>query len=125
MEKSRRYMSSAACLLFVSQFFNYSKRDFGISIDSNLNYHGGHLMRAETGWDMHSWYSGLIIVIIAYLFYSNNRPLVYYIVSTIIMLPLSFGEGNGAIIGVISIAIAGYAIYLKTKENKIVKPKPA
>lgn len=117
-------MLSAACLLFISQFFNYTKRDFGISIDSDLNYHGGHLVKAETGWDMHSWYSGLIIVVIAYLFYSNIRILPYYIVSTIVMLPLALGEGNGAIMGIISIALAGYAVYLKTKENKMVKPKP-
>ncbi len=118
-------MLSAVGLLFISQFFNYSKRDFGISIDSDLNYHGGHLVKAETGWDMHSWYSGLIIVIIAYLFYNNSRSLPYYIVSTVVMLPLSFGEGNGAIMGIISIAVAGYATYLKTKENKMAKPKPA
>src|SRR6266511_88567 len=101
MEKSRKYMLSAVGLLFISQFFNYSKRDFGISIDSDLNYHGGHLVKAETGLDMHSWYSGLIIVIIAYLFYNNSRSLPYYIVSTVVMLPLSFGEGNGAIMGII------------------------
>ena len=115
-------MIAAACLLFVSQFFIYSSSQFfRPSVDMNLNYHGGALTPSETGWDLHSWYSGLIIGLIAYLFFSKSRPLIYYIVSIMIMLLLALGNGTGAIMGIISVVIAGYAIYLKTKENKLVK----
>ena len=118
-------MVAAACLLFISQFFDYSKRDFRApDVWNDLSLHGGHLNKAETGWDMHSWYSGIAIGIIACLFYSNKRSLPYYIVSTIIMLPLALGEGKGAIMGAVSIVLAGYAIYLKNKENKTADPKP-
>jgi len=116
-------MVGAACLLFISQFFNYSSREFTRPVtDSNLQFHGGSLTPSQTGWESHSWYAGLIIGLIAFLFFSNTRSLPYYIISIIIMLALSLGNGTGAIMGIISVAIAAYAIYLKIKENKKIPP---
>lgn len=91
--------------------------------DINLNYYGGSYTGAKTGWDWHSWYSGLIIGLIAYLFYSKTRSLIVYIISIIVMLADSLGTGLGANMGMISVVIAGYAIYLKRKETKLQTPK--
>lgn len=118
-------MVGAACLLFFSQFFNYADRNFGRPLtDNHLIFHGGYLEKAETGWEMHSWYTGIVFMTIAYLFYANHRSLPYYIVSVLIMLPLALGNGTGAVMGIISVALAAYAIYLKSKENKMVNTKP-
>ena len=117
-------MLAASCLLFISQFFNYSTSEFVKPMtDINLNYYGGSYTAAKTGWDWHSWYSGLVIALIAYLFYSKTRSMVFYILSVIFMLADSLGTGLGANLGMISVAVAGYAIYLKRKESKPALPK--
>jgi len=121
MEKSRKYMLVATALLFVSQFFAYSKREFTRPMTDGItgNYYGGMLTSSETGWQWHSWYLAVILGIIAYIFYSKTRSLVYYFVSIIVLLASALGTGMGANMGIIGVLIAGYSIYLKRKETKI------
>jgi hypothetical protein len=125
MEKSRKYMIAAACLLFISQFFTYSEMEFTKPMTDIVtgNFYGGAMTSSKTGWEWHSWQSGIIIGIIAWLFYTNSRSIIYYIVSIVIILALALGSGAGANMGYIAVIIAGYAIYLQKVENKSVKPK--
>ena len=115
-------MVTATCLLFLSQFFTYSERIFvKPDMDTDFSFHNGSLTLEKTGWDWHSWYSGVVIALIAYLFYSKTRSLFYYIVSIVIMFALALGTGTGATMGLISVALAGYAIHLKRRESKVIK----
>lgn len=126
MEKSRKYMIAATALLFVSQFFAYSEREFTRPMTdvTTGNYYNGALTPSQTGWQWHSWYLGIILGIIAYIFYSKTRSLVYYIVSLVVILASALGSGMGANLGIIAVVIAGYAIYLKRKESKVIAVVP-
>ena len=126
MEKSRKYMIAATVLLFVSQFFAYSEREFTKPMTdvTTGNYYNGSLTPSQTGWQWHSWYLAVILGIIAYIFYSKARSLGYYVVSIIVMLASALGSGMGANLGIIAVIIAGYAIYLKRKETKVITVIP-
>lgn len=122
MEKPRKFMLYSIGLLFLSQFFKYDS-DWAISpsfdYSTNRFTSTGYYYQAETGWGYHGWVGGLIIGLLAFFFYFRNPRLRSYWIALPFIMILAFGGSTGGAMGFISMLIAGYAIYLKRKEQKL------
>ncbi len=123
MEKSRKTILAGLALLFISQFFTYEPSghttitmDLGRNLTTGgLPYGGGN------GWHYHTLWAALVMAGIGWFFYSSSRNIVIYIIALLLFIGMGLGSGFGGILGLISIVIAGYSIYLKSKEMKLIK----
>ena len=122
LSKSRKYMVYAFILVFIAQFF-----DFGTVGYSYITTGGGFSLynRAsytQDGWHYHSWYSGIVMAFIAYMFYTKELSVKWYWVSAVVCLLLGAGSEFGGLLGLVSIIMGFYSVYLKRKELKAVVP---
>jgi hypothetical protein len=113
-------MVAAYVLVFIAQFF-----EFGSTYDSYQTRGGGFVLThpvdiAQNGWFYHSWISGVVMGVVAFIFFVSSPKVLWYWVAGVLCLLLSLGSGFGATLGLIATAIAGYAIHTKRKENKVV-----
>lgn len=120
METSRKTALAALALLFVSQFFQYtSSGQTTMTIDFSTHLISGGLpYGGETGWGLHAWWFHLPLCgLFAYLLYTAPRSVGIYWAGLVLFIIMGLGNGFGGTLGIISIAIYGYAIYKKTKEG--------
>ncbi len=116
MIRSQKFMVAAYGLVFIAQFFT-----FGYSSYHYTTTGGGMILSNEAkvehnGWFYHPWYFGIVMVIVAYIFYRTSPKFGWYWGAAILCLLLGFG----GLLGFVSIGLAGYAVYLKYKEQKAV-----
>ena len=124
MESSRKIMLGAIALLFFSQFFQYE--DIGhtsITMDFTRNLTTGGLpYGGGNGWNVHAWWAHLpLVVLFAYLFYSAPRHIAVYWISALLFIFMGLGDSTGGAMGLISIAVYGFAVYKKIKEQRVAK----
>ena len=120
LKSSQEFMVFAYIIVFIAQFFT-----FGFSSYSYTSYGGGFTLLneakvANNGWFYHSWWAVLIIMgIVLYSFFNRSPKVGWYWLAAVGCLILGLGNwwGLGAIV------LAGYSVYLKTKENKAAKIK--
>lgn len=117
MKRSQKFMISAYALVFIAQFFAfgtdsyfYTTRGGGFSLTNEAKV-------TNNGWHYHPWYCAIGMAIIAYIFYTQSPKISWYWAAAIICLILGFGGW----LGLISVVLAGYAVYLKNKERKKVE----
>ena len=111
-------MIYAYVLVFVAQFF-----DMGTTFYSYTTVGGGFSLYntasyATKGWDTKHWINGFIMVAIVYAFYTKSPQLGWYWAAAVLCLFYGLGSHFGGFLGLISIVMAGYAVFLKRKEVK-------
>lgn len=116
LKKSQKFMVTAYVLVFIAQFFN-----FGTSSYFYSTHGGGFTLFNEAkvennGWYYHPWYFGIVMGVVAYIFYTRYPKTAWYWAAAALCLILGFG----GILGFISIMLAGYAVYIKVKKEKAV-----
>ena len=117
MKRSQKFMAAAYVLVFIAQFFSFGTDSYYYTTRG-----GGFTLLNEgkvtnNGWYYHPWYFGIVMGVIAYVFYSQSPKISWYWTAAIFCLILGFGGW----LGLISVVLAGYAVYLKNKENKKVE----
>ena len=109
-------MVLAYVIVFIAQFFN-----FGTSSYFYTTHGGGFTLFNEgkvqnNGWSYHPWYCGIVMAIVAYIFYTRYPKTIWYWAAAVFCLIMGFG----GILGFISIILAGYAVYIKVEKEKVV-----
>ena len=117
LKRSQKFMLYAYVLVFVAQFFYfgsgsyfYTTRGGGFTLynEAKVNYNG---------WYYHSWWFVLLIMaVVLYTFYNRSPKVGWYWAAFVVCILLGFG----GILGFVSMIVAGYAVYLKRKEDKVV-----
>lgn len=118
LKSSQEYMIIAYIVVFVAQFFT-----FGFTTYYYNTTGGGFTLTnaakvGHDGWYYHTWW--VVVIIMAGVFYTffTRKPKVgWYWAAAGVCLIL----GLGNFWGLAAIALAGYAVYLKIKENKKAK----
>ena len=118
LSKPQKFMVYAYVLVFVAQFFDmgttfysYTTVGGGMTVYNPVNY-------ATKGWDSKHWINGVIMAVIVYAFYTRSPKLGWYWAAAVLCLIYGLGSHFGGLLGLVSIIMAGYAVYLKRKEIK-------
>ena len=114
LKRSQKFMVAAYILVFIAQFFTFGFSSYYVSTTG-----GGMILTNEykveqNGWHYHHWFYGIVMAAIAYIFFTKSPHVGWYWAAAVVCLIL----GLGGWLGLVSIGLAGYAVYLKYKERK-------
>src|SRR4051812_19690021 len=116
MQKWRRSFLISLVLLLISQFFQYSTSwgwEWVFSL-AKKERADTLVSSPESGWEKNSIFI-FIIPILIYLFYKSERSMLLYLIATVCICVLGWGGDFGGFLGLLSILIAFYSLYVKSK----------
>lgn len=118
MKKSQSMGLLAMIILFIAQFLNFGANTLYSVVPEDGKIFENSYSISHTGWEIHPWWAGIIMGILAVMFWIKPQPIGSYVLGVVLFIVFGLGDGQGGYLSFAGLIILCYGIKLKMKENK-------
>ena len=105
-------------VLFIAQFLNFGANTLYSVVPEDGKIIEKNYSITHTGWEIHPWWSGVIMGILGFMFWIKPQPIGWYWFAVAIFIVFGLGDGSGGYLSFAGLLMLCYGIWVKNSENK-------